>query len=240
VRLAAAEAYIQHVANLLDSSEADRQVEGAVAKLFATEAANKAAEDAIQALGGYGYCAEYEVEKIKRDVRILTIYEGTSEIQQNIIGVFRMRQCVRSKGAFYSAMADEVAGLEQVGGHSVARAARFLSDCAVMAFKRKLSRKQHALFELAWCMADVEAAVALCLSAAKEGDELLQAQSRLWAAHVALDTPSRILRAFGGAGILEQAEVQELTAKADLPGAIALQAGTMADMDLVARTICEG
>jgi len=53
-----------------------------VAKLFATEAGNAAADAAIQALGGYGYTREYEVEKIRRDVRITTIYEGTSEIMQ--------------------------------------------------------------------------------------------------------------------------------------------------------------
>jgi hypothetical protein len=49
---------------------------------MATEGGNKAAEDAIQALGGYGYTKEYMVEKIKRDVRITTIYEGTSEIME--------------------------------------------------------------------------------------------------------------------------------------------------------------
>ena len=43
------------------------------------------AEDAMQALGGYGYIAESEVEKIKRDVKITSIYEGTSEIQRLII-----------------------------------------------------------------------------------------------------------------------------------------------------------
>ncbi len=106
VRLAAAQAYIEYVADLLDSGTEDRQVEGSVAKLFATEVGNIAADDAVQALGGYGYCVDYEVEKIRRDARILKIYEGTSEIQQNIIGVFRMRENVRSKGRFYTGMAD--------------------------------------------------------------------------------------------------------------------------------------
>jgi alkylation response protein AidB-like acyl-CoA dehydrogenase len=237
VRLAAARAYIEHVADLLDSGTEDRQVEGAVAKYFATEAGNAAAEDAIQALGGYGYCAEYEVEKIKRDARILTIYEGTSEIQQNIIGLFRMRQSVRSKGGFYNGMADEVTGLEQVGGQGVARAARFLSDCAQLTFKRKLSRQQFVLFELATAMADVETAVALCKAAARDGGELMEAQSRLWGARVAIEAPSRLVRAFTGAGLLEDAEQRELIEKADLPGAAALQAGTLADMNLVARRI---
>jgi len=222
VRLAAARAYIEYAADLLDSGSGDRQVDGAVAKFFATEAGNTAAEDAIQALGGYGYCAEYEVEKIKRDARILTIYEGTSEIQQNIIGLYRMRQCVRSKGRFYADMADQVAGLEQVGGHAVARAARLLAECAVLTYRKKLSRQQHALFELALAMADVETAVALCLAAASDEDDLVQAQSRLWAAEVGLGVPSRLLRLFAGSGLLSDDEIGELTAKADLPGASAL------------------
>ncbi|MCP4654251.1 MAG: acyl-CoA dehydrogenase [bacterium] len=237
VRLAAARAYIEFVAELLDSSEEDRQVEGAVAKLFATETANAAAEDAIQALGGYGYCAEFEVEKIKRDVRILTIYEGTSEILQNIIGVFRMRQSVKSKGKYYGAMADEMAELERVGGPAVARAARFLSECAVLSFRKKLTRQQHAIFEMATAMADVETAVALCRSAARDADELKQAQARIWAAEVALGVPARMLKLFAGAGVLDDETLRELTERADLAGAVALQAGALADMDLVVRRI---
>ena len=81
-RLEAARAYIEWVAEQLDSGEEGFQTEGAVAKYLGTEAGNKAAEDAIQALGGYGYTKEYMVEKIKRDVRITTIYEGTSEIME--------------------------------------------------------------------------------------------------------------------------------------------------------------
>jgi alkylation response protein AidB-like acyl-CoA dehydrogenase len=81
VRLEAARAYIEKTGERLDTGEEDLQVEGSIAKYFATEAGDAAANDAIQAFGGYGYMREYEVEKIKRDVKILTIYEGTSEIQ---------------------------------------------------------------------------------------------------------------------------------------------------------------
>ncbi|MHC5039590.1 MAG: acyl-CoA dehydrogenase family protein, partial [Planctomycetota bacterium] len=84
VRLEAARAYIEEVATRLDSGEEeDLQVEGSIAKFFATESGNTAADAGIQALGGYGYIREYEVEKIKRDIKITCIYEGTSEIQQN-------------------------------------------------------------------------------------------------------------------------------------------------------------
>jgi acyl-CoA dehydrogenase len=57
----------------------------AYAKAFAADMATKAANDAVQVLGGYGYMREYPVEKLLRDVKIFTIYEGTSEIQRNII-----------------------------------------------------------------------------------------------------------------------------------------------------------
>ena len=59
--------------------------EASMAKLYATEAANRACYDAIQILGGYGYSQEYPVERLARDVRVTTIYEGTSEIQRMII-----------------------------------------------------------------------------------------------------------------------------------------------------------
>jgi hypothetical protein len=59
--------------------------EGAIAKYMATEAGNAAADAAIQAHGGYGYTRPYVVEKIRRDVRITTIYEGTSEIMEMTI-----------------------------------------------------------------------------------------------------------------------------------------------------------
>jgi alkylation response protein AidB-like acyl-CoA dehydrogenase len=59
--------------------------EAAMAKLYATEAANRACYDALQVLGGYGYTKEYPVERFTRDVRVCTIYEGTSEIQRLII-----------------------------------------------------------------------------------------------------------------------------------------------------------
>ncbi|UCG22168.1 MAG: acyl-CoA dehydrogenase family protein [Deltaproteobacteria bacterium] len=56
-----------------------------MAKLFASEAANRACYDAMQILGGYGYSREYPLERMARDVRVCTIYEGTSEIQRLII-----------------------------------------------------------------------------------------------------------------------------------------------------------
>lgn len=59
--------------------------EASMAKLYATEAANRACYEAVQILGGYGYIRDYPVERYARDARITTIYEGTSEIQRLII-----------------------------------------------------------------------------------------------------------------------------------------------------------
>jgi len=59
--------------------------EAAMAKLFASEAANKAAYLALQIHGGYGYSKEYAIERLYRDARVLSIYEGTSEIQRLVI-----------------------------------------------------------------------------------------------------------------------------------------------------------
>ncbi len=82
--LAAAKGLIERAAALEDAGAAD-PVSSSQAKLFATEAANRAAYRAIQVFGGYGYVDEYRVEQLYRDARVTTIYEGTSEIQRLII-----------------------------------------------------------------------------------------------------------------------------------------------------------
>ncbi|MGZ4104793.1 MAG: acyl-CoA dehydrogenase family protein, partial [Actinomycetota bacterium] len=85
VRLEAARSYIEETAERIDAGEGSLNTEGAIAKYLASEAGNQAADAAIQALGGDGYVKEYMVEKIRRDVRITTIYEGTSEIMEMTI-----------------------------------------------------------------------------------------------------------------------------------------------------------
>jgi alkylation response protein AidB-like acyl-CoA dehydrogenase len=67
-------------------SEERYTLEASMAKLFASEAANRVAYRAIQVHGGYGFFEEYEVARLYRDARILTLYEGTSEIQKLVIG----------------------------------------------------------------------------------------------------------------------------------------------------------
>ena len=68
-------------------------VHAAMAKAFAADAAMKVTTDAVQVFGGYGYMSEYPVEKLMRDIKIYQIYEGTSQIQRNII----VRELFRSR-----------------------------------------------------------------------------------------------------------------------------------------------
>ncbi len=69
---------------MVESGHANAKI-AAYAKAFAADMATRAAVDAVQVLGGYGFMKEYPVEKLLRDVKIFQIYEGTSEIQRNII-----------------------------------------------------------------------------------------------------------------------------------------------------------
>ena len=59
--------------------------EASMAKLFASEMANRICDEAVQIHGGYGYIDEFPVERYLRDARVQTIYEGTSEIQRVVI-----------------------------------------------------------------------------------------------------------------------------------------------------------
>ena len=75
---------------------ADRRIAPSAAKLFCTEMAGKTADLAVQVHGGAGYMREVAVERIYRDVRLMRLYEGTSEIQRLIIGGGLVRQAQRS------------------------------------------------------------------------------------------------------------------------------------------------
>jgi hypothetical protein len=66
--------------------------EASMAKLYASEAANKIVYLALQIHGGYGYSKEFTVEQLYRDARVLTLYEGTSEIQRLVISRHLLRE----------------------------------------------------------------------------------------------------------------------------------------------------
>jgi alkylation response protein AidB-like acyl-CoA dehydrogenase len=85
VQIEAARQLVWHAASLRSAGEPCLK-EASMAKLFATEMAERVCSDAIQIHGGYGYVSDFPVERIYRDVRVCQIYEGTSDIQRMVIG----------------------------------------------------------------------------------------------------------------------------------------------------------
>lgn len=76
---------VYHASRLVDAGDEHIAKMGAMAKLFATDAAMKVTTDAVQIFGGYGYMKEYPVEKMMRDAKVTQIYEGTNQIQRSVI-----------------------------------------------------------------------------------------------------------------------------------------------------------
>jgi alkylation response protein AidB-like acyl-CoA dehydrogenase len=246
VRLAAAEAYIDEVAHMLDSSEEDLQVEGSIGKYFATEAADRAANDCMQALGGYGYIRDFEVEKIKRDVKITCIYEGTSEIQQNIISTFRWKATRKSKGRFYTRLAEEMGALDaevpDAGCRFYALAARALNQTIDLAHDNRLTRQQAIMFDLADMMTCVEVGAALGRKAARldrDSDPAAQkfkAMARVFAGEVTRLVGENALRIAMGGGLDEQAIERHLD-RIGYQEMLAGRSGWVADMDRIADIV---
>jgi alkylation response protein AidB-like acyl-CoA dehydrogenase len=84
-QIEAARQLIHHAASLKDAGVPCLK-EAAMAKLFASEMAERVCRAAIQVFGGYGYVGDFPVERIYRDVRVCQIYEGTSDVQKILIG----------------------------------------------------------------------------------------------------------------------------------------------------------
>lgn len=85
----AARALVYSVARYIDQTKDPKDISkvSGMAKVFASDVAMKVTTDAVQIFGGYGYMRDYPVEKMMRDAKILQIYEGTNQIQRNIIGL---------------------------------------------------------------------------------------------------------------------------------------------------------
>jgi butyryl-CoA dehydrogenase len=97
IQIEAARSLVYSVARFVDSGAKDVSKESAMAKTFATDVAMKVAVDAVQVMGGSGYMREYPVEKMMRDAKILQIYEGTNQIQRNVIGQAIIREAAKKK-----------------------------------------------------------------------------------------------------------------------------------------------
>ncbi len=88
----ASRALVYQVARSIDAGQRDFSKESAMAKLFPADVAMRVTLEAVQVFGGYGYMRDYPVEKRMRDAKILQIYEGTNEIQRNIIASALVRE----------------------------------------------------------------------------------------------------------------------------------------------------
>jgi alkylation response protein AidB-like acyl-CoA dehydrogenase len=249
VRLEAARAFLEETATRIDAGEgADGALntEGAIAKYMATEAGNAAAEAAIQAHGGYGYTRPYLVEKIKRDVRITTIYEGTSEILEMTIARDRWQQHLKTSGAYYRDAGRSLDGVpDECGGPTAALALDCLAAVLEACRAGRLTRSQHVLLRLGELITYAECAGALARRAgaaatgvlpeksdARFDAAALAAVSRVFAREAAFKVAEEGLRWVVGAGT-----GPDLAAALPLERVRAAQAGLLADMDRVADAL---
>ncbi len=86
IGIESARALVYSAAKHIQQHPKDMSKASAMCKTYATDVAMKVTTDAVQVMGGYGYMCEYPVEKMMRDAKILQIYEGTNQIQRNVIG----------------------------------------------------------------------------------------------------------------------------------------------------------
>jgi alkylation response protein AidB-like acyl-CoA dehydrogenase len=252
VRLETGRAFIEETAERIDGDEGNLNTEGAIAKYLATEAGNAAADASIQALGGYGYTREYMVEKIKRDVRITRIYEGTSEIMEMTICRDRWQTHLKTHGQFYHDMARQLEELHkqnaQVGAQILSYCMHGLAELLEVARSQRLTRHQHILFRLGELIAHAEGAASLARRAARAAkgglnakgymrfnSQNLAALSRIAARESALKMVSDGARWIGG--LIPETEALSLEKKLFVPQINRAQAGLIQDMDYVADVL---
>jgi alkylation response protein AidB-like acyl-CoA dehydrogenase len=84
--LALVESWLWQVASWVDAGEKDFGIEASLLKMRATDLAMRVATDAVQLLGGYGYCKDFRVERLMRDAKITQIWEGTNQVHRQLIG----------------------------------------------------------------------------------------------------------------------------------------------------------
>jgi len=253
-RLEAARAYIEETAERIDAGEGSLNTEGAIAKYMATEAGNLAADASIQALGGYGYTHEYMVEKIKRDVRITTIYEGTSEIMEMTISRDRWQMHLKTRGQHYHEQAKKFEALHarhsNVGADMAALGLHALAEVMEKARTARLTRYQHILLRLGELIAYAESAGSLARRASLMAENKLNekanrrfdatalaAISRIFGREALLKVAEDGLRWVIGAGGVSDIDIPALEASLGLPAVRRAQAGLISDMDYVADVL---
>jgi alkylation response protein AidB-like acyl-CoA dehydrogenase len=253
-RLEASRAYIEETAERIDAGEGTLNTEGAIAKFLATEAGNMAADASIQALGGYGYTHEYMVEKVKRDVRITTIYEGTSEIMEMTISRDRWQLHLKTRGQYYHEQARVFEAMHAshpaVGANIAALALHALAEVMEKARVARLTRHQHMLLRLGELIAYAECAGSLCRRAVRCAENKLHekasvrfdatalaALGRIFAREAAMKVAQEGLRWCAGADGIGDAEMAAFEAAIALPAVHRAQAGLLSDMDYLADVL---
>ena len=248
VRLEGGRACIEETATRIDAGEGSLNTEGAIAKYFSSEAGNAAAEAAIQAFGGYGYTREYMVEKIKRDVRITTIYEGTSEILEMTIARDRWQQHLKTRGDHYHALGRELEQLHasrpEVGAATAALAMHALAALMEQCRTARLTRNQHVLLRLGELIAWAECAGCLCRRAVSAIERRLEEKADRSLSPETLAAMARVLARqtaakIAGDGVsliigAESAEPAGLAQAINLDAIHRAQTGLLADMDRIA------
>jgi len=254
LRLEAARSYIEETAERIDAGEGSLNTEGAIAKYMASEAGNAAAEASIQALGGYGYTHEYMVEKISRDVRITTIYEGTSEIMEMTISRDRWQLHLKTRGQHYHERAQELEKVHtrypNVGADIAALASHALAEVMEKARVARLTRYQHVLLRLGELISYAECAGSLARRTARLSEGKLSEKanrrfdatalsvlSRAFAREAAFKVTEEGLRLLAGSGGVTDAEMGALETSLRLPAIHRAQAGLIADMDFIADVL---
>ena len=254
-RLEAARASIEETAERIDAgAEGSLNTEGAIAKYLASEAGNWAADAAIQALGGYGFTHEYHVEKIKRDVRITTIYEGTSEIMEMTISRDRWQMHLKTRGQYYHDEARKLEALHakhpQAGADIAALGMHALAEVMERTRVARLTRHQHILLRLGELIAFAECAGSQARRAARFAEAALHektdrrfdagaqsALSRTFAREAALKIAAEGLRLVVGAEGLKAADVPSFESAMNINAIHRAQAGWIADMDYIADVL---
>ncbi len=253
-RLEASRSFIEETAERIDSGEGNLNTEGAISKYLATEAGNLAADASIQALGGYGYTREYIVEKIKRDARITTIYEGTSEIMEMTISRDRWQLHLKTHGKYYHEQAAQAEALHarhpKVGADIAAQALRALAELMETARVQRLTRHQHILFRLGELIAYAESAGSFAKRAARAAEgklepkahtrfspEALSTLSRVFAREAAMKVAAEGLRWIGGTDAGAGGIIPSLEAKLGISAVFQAQAGLIQDMDAAADVL---
>lgn len=248
IKFEAARAFIDETAKKLDVNNHGQATEGSIAKYYATEAGNKAAEDAIQALGGFGYTKEFPVEKIKRDVKITCIYEGTNEVMEMTIYRGRWQEHLKTRGAYYNTIADEMDSIHaktpDVGADVMALGLRALAAVLEECRLQRLTRHQYITFKLGELIANAEVAAAFCRSigngkiieGCKFDADTLKAMCRVNARETAYDIAARGAKLVLSAGTADANNLLNMTHLVKIEAAMH---GIIEDSDKVSAKLRE-